>query len=85
MEFPFSHLGLFYSYTQYDFYKKKPEERFNLQPNLKSIISSYFVEADTWLYILIGSSVVFIVILLLVIVFRTRISIAIALIKEGSK
>ncbi|CAG9809296.1 unnamed protein product [Chironomus riparius] len=77
--------GLFFSYRQYDFYSKKPVDRYNLQPNLKSIINSYFIEANTWLYILIGSSIVFLVILLLVIVFRKRITIAIALIKEGSK
>lgn len=64
---------------------KKPVERFNLQPNLKSLINSYFIEADTWLIIFIGTSLVFFGILLLVIVFRKRISIAIALIKEGSK
>ncbi|XP_070505123.1 choline transporter-like 2 [Chironomus tepperi] len=77
--------GLFYSFYQYDFYTKNPHERFNLQPNLKSIINSYFIKAETWLYILIGSSLVFFGILLLVVVFRKRISIAIALIKEGSK
>jgi choline transporter-like protein 2/4/5 len=60
-------------------------DRFNLQPNLRSLINSYFVEANTWLYILIGTAVVLVVILLLVLVFRKRIVIAIALIKEGSK
>lgn len=77
--------GTYFSYRQYDFYSKNPVDRYNLQPNLKSLISSYFVQANTWLYILIGTAVVLAVILLLVLVFRKRIVIAIALIKEGSK
>jgi solute carrier family 44 (choline transporter-like protein), member 2/4/5 len=43
------------------------------------------VESTTWLYILIGVSVIFALILLFIIVFRKRIVLAIALIKEGSK
>lgn len=70
---------------KYDYFKKNPVDRFNLQLNLKSYIDSLFVEANTWLYILIATSVVLVVILLFVIVFRKRIVIAIALIKEGSK
>lgn len=77
--------GVYFSYHQYDFYSKNPVDRYNLQPNLKSLISSYFVEARTWLYILIAVAVVLTVILLLILVFRKRIVIAIALIKEGSK
>ncbi|CRK97982.1 CLUMA_CG011354, isoform A [Clunio marinus] len=77
---------VYFSYHQYDFYSKNPlSEQYKLQPNLRSLISSYFVEARTWLYILIAIAVVLVVILLLVLVFRKRIVIAIALIKEGSK
>lgn len=83
--FVFFFLGVYFSYQQYDWYSKNPVERYNLQPNLKSLVNSYFVEAKTWLYILIGVASVLAVILLLVLVFRKRISIAIALIKEGSK
>lgn len=78
-------IGIYFSYQQYDLYKKNPVERYNLQPNLKSQINQYFVESTTWLYILIGVSVIFALILLFIIVFRKRIVLAIALIKEGSK
>jgi LPXTG-motif cell wall-anchored protein len=67
------------------YYNENPENRYNLQPNVKSVIGSYFVEASTWLYLTIGVGVALLIILLLVLVFRKRISIAIAVIKEGSK
>lgn len=81
----FSIAGVYYSYRQWMYFNNNPVDRYNLQPNLKSLINSYFVKADTWLYILIASSIALTIVLLFVILFRKRIVIAIALIKEGSK
>lgn len=81
----FSIAGVYYSYRQWMYFNDNPVDRYNLQPNLKSLINSYFVKADTWLYILIASSIALTIVLLFVILFRKRIVIAIALIKEGSK
>lgn len=83
--FRLSITGVYYSYRQWMYFNDNPVDRYNLQPNLKSLVNSYFVKADTWLYILIASSIALTIILLFVILFRKRIVIAIALIKEGSK
>lgn len=53
--------------------------------NLKGYAQSIFAEASTWLVILIVVAVIVAILFVMIIFLRNRITIAIALIKEGSK
>lgn len=53
--------------------------------NLQSFFTSQFDYSETWLAILIVAGIVFVITFLTVIFLRRRITVAIALIKEGSK
>ncbi|XP_058055526.1 choline transporter-like 2 isoform X3 [Anopheles bellator] len=78
--------AVYYSYTEYRKISANPvAAHVNVSPNLSSLINSWFKSDQTWLWILIVTSIVLVVLLLVVLVLRKRIVIAIALIKEGSK
>ncbi|XP_052862556.1 choline transporter-like 2 isoform X1 [Anopheles cruzii] len=78
--------AVYYSYTEYRKISANPvAAHVNVSPNLSSLVNSWFKSDQTWLWILIVTSIVLVVLLLVVLVLRKRIVIAIALIKEGSK
>lgn len=78
-------LGVFFSYKNYKYTLANQPLRHDYDLNLQSILTSYFDYSDTWLVILVLASIVFVITLLTVIFLRKRITVAIALIKEGSK
>ncbi|XP_017472269.1 PREDICTED: CTL-like protein 2 [Rhagoletis zephyria] len=76
--------GIYYCVKQYRFWRETatvPNHSLNLEAAVKNVLQ----EPSTWLYLSIFLAISFVVILLLVIVLRSRIQIAIALTKEGSK
>ncbi|XP_018804709.1 PREDICTED: CTL-like protein 2 isoform X1 [Bactrocera latifrons] len=77
-------LGIYYSVKQYRFWHETASVP-NHSINLEAAVKNIFQDANTWLYLSIFLSISFVSILLLVIILRTRINIAIALTKEGSK
>ncbi|XP_055696099.1 choline transporter-like 2 isoform X2 [Lutzomyia longipalpis] len=76
---------IYYSSTMYIELKDNPVYTSAPGTNINALIKSYLDNKNTWLYILIGVSIILLIILLLVVVLRKRIVIAIALVKEGSK
>jgi len=77
--------GCYFCYVQYMFLKDNPVERPPPSTNISAFFEQYLILSETWLYFLIGLSIVTVVIVLVLILLRKRIVIAIALIKEGSK
>ena len=61
------------------------ESHVNPSPNINSWIQYYLSSQSLWLYAFIIVLVSLVVIFLIVLVLRKRISIAIGLVKEGSK
>ncbi|XP_052747500.1 choline transporter-like 2 isoform X2 [Bicyclus anynana] len=76
--------ALYLCYKNYEYYKANPVGLYQTT-NLKGYAQSIFAKHETWLAILIALAVVFVILLLVVIFLRSRITIAIALIREGSK
>ncbi|XP_055842030.1 choline transporter-like 2 isoform X3 [Episyrphus balteatus] len=76
--------GVYFSIGQYNYWKDTSAVP-NHSLNLSSAVKNIFQDAKVWLYASIILGIMFIVIFLLVIVLRSRIGIAVALVKEGSK
>ncbi|CAH0747568.1 unnamed protein product [Diatraea saccharalis] len=76
--------SLYLCYNNYIYYRNNPVS-LHQTTNLKGYAESIFSKKETWLGIMIVVSVVLLVLLLIVIFLRKRITIAIALIQEGSK
>ncbi|XP_055909377.1 choline transporter-like 2 isoform X4 [Eupeodes corollae] len=76
--------GVYFSIGQYKYWKNTTAVP-NHSLNLSSTVKNIFQDAKLWLYASIILGIVFVVIFLLVIVLRSRIRIAVALVKEGSK
>ncbi|XP_047028248.1 choline transporter-like 2 isoform X4 [Helicoverpa zea] len=71
-------------YKNYAYYKENPGT-LHQTTNLKGYAESIFSKPSTWLVILIAVAVLLLILVLVVIFLRGRITIAIALIREGSK
>ncbi|XP_022130827.2 choline transporter-like 2 isoform X1 [Pieris rapae] len=76
--------AMYLCYKNFKYYKANPVGLYQTN-NLKGYAQSIFGKYQTWLVILIAVAVIFLILLLVVIFLRNRISIAIALIREGSK
>lgn len=76
--------AMYLCYKNFEYYKANPVGLYQTT-NLKGYAQSIFAKYQTWLVILIALAVIFLILLLVVIFLRNRISIAIALIREGSK
>lgn len=76
--------GVYFSFGQYNYWKATSAVP-NHSLNLSSAVKNIFQDAKVWLYASIILAIMFIIIFLLVIVLRSRIGIAVALVKEGSK
>ncbi|CAH4015503.1 unnamed protein product [Pieris brassicae] len=76
--------AMYLCYKNFEYYKANPAGLYQTN-NLKGYAQSIFAKYQTWLVILIALAVIFLILLLVVIFLRNRISIAIALIREGSK
>lgn len=77
-------VAIYFSIKQYAFYHQEatvPQHALNLNAVVKNVLQ----DERLWLYLSIFLCVFFVILLLLLIVLRKRISIAVALIKEGSK
>ncbi|XP_048004473.1 uncharacterized protein LOC125240570 isoform X5 [Leguminivora glycinivorella] len=72
-------------YDQYVFYKSKSAGLYSTSYSLQGVFQSMFSKHQTWLALLIILAIILVVVLLIVIFLRSRITIAIALIREGSK
>lgn len=66
------------------YYKANPVVLYQTT-NLKGYAQSILAKNETWLVILIALAVILLILLLVVVFLRSRITIAIALIREGSK
>lgn len=77
--------GVYYSYTQYSYFKMYPNFNTDSTTNIYSLVRKWLNQHETWMWILVILSVILAILLLVVIFLRKRIVIAIALIKEGSK
>ncbi|CAD6994518.1 CTL-like protein 2 [Ceratitis capitata] len=77
-------VGIYYTVKEYRFWQQTATVP-NHSITLEAAVTNVLQKSSTWLYLSIFLSIAFVVILLTVIVLRTRISIAIALTKEGSK
>ncbi|CAH0722356.1 unnamed protein product, partial [Brenthis ino] len=75
---------MYVCYKNYAYYKANPVS-LHQTTNLKGFAESIFAKSETWLFILIVVAVVLLILFLVVIFLRNRITIAIALIREGSK
>uniref|UniRef100_A0A2A4K4L2 Choline transporter-like protein n=1 Tax=Heliothis virescens TaxID=7102 RepID=A0A2A4K4L2_HELVI len=71
-------------YKNYAYYKENPGT-LHQTTNLKGYAESIFSKPSTWMVILIIVAVLLLILVLVVIFLRNRITIAIALIREGSK
>lgn len=76
--------AIYLCYKNYEYYKANPVSLIQTT-NLKGYAQSIFAKHETWLAILIILAVVFLILFLVIIFLRNRITIAIALIREGSK
>lgn len=76
--------AMYVCYKNYAYYKANPVG-LHQTTNLKGFAESIFAKSETWLFILIVVAVVLLILFLVVIFLRNRITIAIALIREGSK
>ena len=76
---------IYYSFTKYDNLRRNPPEEVIIVTNVDLLLDNWLQKKNTWLYICIASSIAFVIIFLVVLVLRKRISIAIALVKEGSR
>lgn len=77
--------GVYYSYTQYAYFKQFPNYNTEATTNIYSLVRKWLNQHETWMWILVILSIVLVILLLVIIFLRKRIVIAIALIKEGSK
>uniref|UniRef100_A0A336LLH3 Choline transporter-like protein n=1 Tax=Culicoides sonorensis TaxID=179676 RepID=A0A336LLH3_CULSO len=77
--------GIYFSYLKFDYLKENPVERPPPTTNVSALFESYLLSKETWLYLLIGLSILLVIIVLTIIILRKRIVIAVALVKEGSK
>ena len=75
---------MYLCYKNYEYYKANPVSLIQTT-NLKGYAQSIFAKNETWLVLLIILAVVFLILFLVIIFLRNRITIAIALIREGSK
>ncbi|XP_041974365.1 choline transporter-like 2 isoform X3 [Aricia agestis] len=75
---------IYMSYKQYEHFKANPVGLYQTT-NLKGYVQSIFSKHETWMVILIALAVFFVILLLVIVFLRSRITIAIALIREGSK
>ncbi|XP_034841494.1 choline transporter-like 2 isoform X3 [Maniola hyperantus] len=76
--------AIYLCYKNYEYYKANPVGLYQTT-NLKGYAQSIFAKQETWLVILIALAVVLLILFLVVVFLRSRITIAIALIREGSK
>ncbi|XP_072935084.1 choline transporter-like 2 isoform X2 [Epargyreus clarus] len=76
--------AIYLCYKNYVYYRAHP---ISLQQttNLKGYAQTIFSKQETWMVLLIALAVILLILLLVVIFLRSRITIAIALIQEGSK
>ncbi|XP_063547209.1 choline transporter-like 2 isoform X3 [Cydia strobilella] len=72
-------------YDQYVFYRGKSAGLYTTSYSLQGFFQTMFSKHQTWLALLIILAIILIIVLLIVIFLRSRITIAIALIREGSK
>ncbi|XP_061715261.1 choline transporter-like 2 isoform X3 [Cydia pomonella] len=72
-------------YVQYVFYRSKSAGLYTTSYSLQGFFQTMFSKHQTWLALLIILGIILIIVLLIVIFLRSRITIAIALIREGSK
>ncbi|XP_039765563.1 choline transporter-like 2 isoform X1 [Pararge aegeria] len=76
--------AIYLCYKNYEYYKANPVGLYQTT-NLKGYAQSIFAKYETWLVILIVLAVLLLILFLVVVFLRSRITIAIALIREGSK
>ncbi|XP_050674068.1 choline transporter-like 2 isoform X2 [Leptidea sinapis] len=76
--------AMYLCYKNFEYYKANPVGLYQTT-NLKGYAQSIFAKYETWLVLLIALAIIFVILLLVVIFLRSRITIAIALIREGSK
>ncbi|XP_063393664.1 choline transporter-like 2 isoform X3 [Cydia fagiglandana] len=72
-------------YDQYVFYRGKSAGLYTTSYSLQGFFQTMFSKHQTWLALLIILAIILTIVLLIVIFLRSRITIAIALIREGSK
>ncbi|XP_049887593.1 choline transporter-like 2 isoform X3 [Pectinophora gossypiella] len=76
--------SLYLIYKNYAYYRANPVQ-LHQTTNLKGYFESIFTKSSTWLVILIIVAILWVILLMIIIFLRSRITIAIALIREGSK
>ncbi|XP_028176614.1 CTL-like protein 2 isoform X2 [Ostrinia furnacalis] len=76
--------SLYLCYQNYAYYRANPVS-LHQTTNIKGYAESLLTKQETWMVLLVIIAVVLVILLLLVIFLRKRITIAIALIREGSK
>ncbi|XP_026323832.1 CTL-like protein 2 isoform X4 [Hyposmocoma kahamanoa] len=76
--------SLYLVYKNYEYYRAHPVS-LQQTTNLKGYAESWLTKASTWMVILIILAIVTLLLLLIIIFLRSRIVVAIALIREGSK
>ncbi|KAJ0181029.1 hypothetical protein K1T71_003114 [Dendrolimus kikuchii] len=75
---------IYLCYKNYVYYRENPVT-LHQTTNIKGYVQSIFSKSETWLALVIVIAIVLVILLILVIFLRNRITIAIALIQEGSK
>ncbi|XP_037300766.1 choline transporter-like 2 isoform X3 [Manduca sexta] len=76
--------SLYLCYKNYEYYRDNPVGLYQTT-NLKGYAESIFSKKETWMALLVAGAILILILLLVVIFLRNRISIATALIREGSK
>ncbi|CAG5041956.1 unnamed protein product [Parnassius apollo] len=76
--------SIYLCYKNYIYYRNNPVTLIQTS-NLKGYAQSIFTKQETWMTLLVVLAVVLVILLVIVIFLRKRITIAIALIREGSK
>ncbi|KAG6465142.1 hypothetical protein O3G_MSEX014956, partial [Manduca sexta] len=76
--------SLYLCYKNYEYYRDNPVGLYQTT-NLKGYAESIFSKKETWMALLVAGAILLLILLLVVIFLRNRISIATALIREGSK
>lgn len=76
--------AVYLCYKNYAYYRANPVS-LHQTTNLKGYAESLLTKQETWMVLLVVVAIVLVILLLVVIFLRKRITIAIALIREGSK
>lgn len=75
--------GTYLCYKNYLYYRENIT--LHQTTNLRGYVQSFLTKSETWMALVVILAIIIVILLLIVIFLRSRINVAVALIREGSK